>query len=48
MQVVLTENYEKVALNYFDFISWVDSKIENRSFMEVKSELSKQKTTLIS
>lgn len=48
MQLVLTENYEKVALNYFDFSSWVDSKIENRSFMEVKSELSKQKTTLIS
>ena len=42
MQVVVTENYEKGALNYFDFISWVDSKIENRTFMEVKTEMNRQ------
>jgi hypothetical protein len=41
MQIVVTEKYEKVALNYFDFISWVDSKIESRPFMEIKREKSK-------
>jgi hypothetical protein len=30
--------YEKQALNYFDFISWLDSKIENRTFAEVMKE----------
>jgi hypothetical protein len=27
--------FEKKALEYFDYISWLDSKIENRSFEEV-------------
>ena len=32
---VMKDPYEKKVLNYFDFISWLDSKIENRSFAEV-------------
>lgn len=30
--------FEKEAFNYFDFISWLDSKIEGRSFAEVVRE----------
>lgn len=33
-----TDPFEKEAFNYFDFISWLDSKIEGRSFAEVVRE----------
>ncbi|MBI2271893.1 MAG: hypothetical protein HYU69_16245 [Bacteroidetes bacterium] len=33
--------FEKRALEYFDFISWLESKIENRSFAEVVREKAK-------
>ena len=46
MQVVVTENYEKVALNYFDFISWADAKIEGRPFMEIKQEKSRERVAI--
>ena len=46
IQIVATENYEKVALNYFDFISWFDSKIEDRPFMVIKQEKSKRQTVI--
>jgi hypothetical protein len=32
---VTTDEDEKEALEYFDLISWLDSKIENRSFAEI-------------
>ena len=34
--VLIQENeFEKIAFEYFDFISWLESKIENRPFAEV-------------
>lgn len=33
--LLLNDPYEKRALEYFDFISWLDSKIEKKPFMEV-------------
>lgn len=33
---VLEDPYEKVAIEYFDFISWLDCKIENKSCSEIK------------
>ena len=33
---VFKEPNERNALQYFDFMAWLDSKIEGRSFMEVK------------
>jgi hypothetical protein len=33
--LLLEDPYEKRALEYFDFISWLDSKIEKRPFMEL-------------
>ena len=35
----ITKNpFEKQAIDYFDFISWIESKIENRSFAEIVKE----------
>ncbi len=40
LQEVLKDPYEQAASEYFDFISWLDSKIENKSFEAiVKSKL---------
>jgi len=37
--IELSKNpFEKQAFEYFDFISWVESKIENRSFAEIVRE----------
>ena len=33
--------FEKNAFEYFDFISWLESKIENRPFAEVLKEKAK-------
>ena len=33
--VLSKDPYEARAFEYFDFISWLDSKIENRSFVEI-------------
>lgn len=35
---ILKDPFEKKALDYFDFISWLNSKIENRSFAEIVKE----------
>jgi hypothetical protein len=36
LEKVLTDPYERVALEYFDFISWLDCKIENKTCSEIK------------
>lgn len=38
LKQILEDPYEKVALEYFDFISWLDSKIENKRFDQVIKE----------
>ena len=38
LQEVVKDEYEKIALQYIDFISWIKSKIERRSFEEVIRE----------
>jgi tetratricopeptide (TPR) repeat protein len=35
---LLKDPYERIPLGYFDFISWLDSKILNKSFIEVKKQ----------
>jgi hypothetical protein len=35
------DHYEKQAFNYFDFISWLESKIEKRPFAEIVKEKAK-------
>ncbi len=37
-----TDPYEKGAFEYFDFISWLESKIENRPFAEIIKEKAKE------
>ena len=38
-RIALSKNpYEKKAFDYFDFISWLESKIENNPFAEVVKE----------
>jgi len=32
---VLQDPYEKIALDYFDFLIWLDSKINNQSFVKL-------------
>ncbi|MEO6695069.1 MAG: hypothetical protein ABIY50_08540 [Ignavibacteria bacterium] len=32
---IIRDPYEKIALDYFDFISWLESKIDGREFAEV-------------
>ncbi|TAL58006.1 MAG: hypothetical protein EPN85_12650 [Bacteroidetes bacterium] len=36
------DEYEKNVFEYFDYISWLESKIENKSFAEVVREKAKQ------
>jgi hypothetical protein len=36
MEATASNRFEEIALDYFDFISWLESKIENKSFREVK------------
>lgn len=35
IEEVMKDPFERKALDYFDFISWLESKIENRTFAEV-------------
>jgi len=35
--IIIKNPFEKKALDYFDFISWLDSKIENKKFAEIVS-----------
>ncbi len=38
IEAVTKSNVEKNALNLFDLISWLESKIEQKSFMEIKQQ----------
>ena len=38
LEIAVKDPYEEKALDYFDFISWLKSKIENRSFAEIVKE----------
>ena len=38
MEEVLKEDYEKIALEYFDFNSWVNGKVEGKDFAVLKKE----------
>ncbi len=38
LTAISRDSYEGKALNYFDFISWLESKIENRPFAEIVKE----------
>lgn len=40
---VFEDPYEKIALDYFDFILWLDSKITNQSFAKLAIEKSESK-----
>ena len=35
---IANDEYESKAFEYFDYISWLDSKIEKRSFADVVKE----------
>ena len=41
LEQLSNDSYEKHALNYFDFISWLESKIEHRSFAAIVRRKSK-------
>jgi len=38
LEEIIKNPFEKQALEYFDFISWLESKIENRPFAEIVRE----------
>lgn len=38
IEEIIKDPFEKKALEYFDFISWLESKIENRPFAEIIRE----------
>jgi hypothetical protein len=38
LQELNTDKFERTAFEYFDFISWVESKIEGRPFVEIVKE----------
>jgi len=38
LEEIIKDPLEKKALDYFDFISWLESKIQNRSFAEIVKE----------
>ncbi len=42
LEEITKDDFEKKALEYFDFISWLESKIENRPFAEIVREKAKQ------
>ncbi|MBL7893019.1 MAG: hypothetical protein JNL63_10340 [Bacteroidia bacterium] len=42
LEKVIKDPFEKTALDYFDFISWLESKIKKRPFAEVVREKAKQ------
>ena len=41
LEEIVKDPFEKRALEYFDFISWLESKIDNRPFAEVVREKAK-------
>ena len=38
LEEITKDSFEKKGLEYFDFISWLESKIENRAFAEIVKE----------
>lgn len=38
LEITLEEPYEKIALGYFDFIGWIDAKLNNQTFGEYKKQ----------
>jgi len=38
LEEIIKDPFERKALEYFDFISWLESKIENKSFAEIVKE----------
>jgi len=43
---ILRDNNEIVALEYFDYITWIDAKMQNRSYGELKKLISSSKYKL--
>jgi hypothetical protein len=43
---IIKDPLEKNALEYFDFESWLESKIENKSFVEIVRKKSRPKTVI--
>ncbi len=43
LEEIIIDRFEKQALEYFDFISWLESKIENRPFAEIVSEKARKR-----
>ena len=41
---IAKDPFEKTAFEYFDIISWLNSKIEKRSFAEIIKEKNRQNT----
>jgi len=41
IDVLKKDHFERKALNYFDFISWLESKIENRPFADIVRDKTK-------
>lgn len=41
LEIIIKDPFEKRALDYFDLISWLESKIKNRPFAEVVKERAK-------
>jgi len=38
LEEIIKDSFERKALEYFDFISWLESKIENCPFAEIVKE----------
>jgi hypothetical protein len=36
LEATVSNRFEEIALDYFDFISWLESKIENKPFREIR------------
>ena len=43
LEEITKDPFEKIAIEYFDFISWIKSKIENRPFAQIVQEKAGQK-----
>lgn len=47
LEEITKDSYEKEALNYFDLVSWLTGKIENRPFAEIIKEKVKNHSYLL-
>ena len=43
MEEILKDEFERQALNHFDFITWLESKITGRTFAEILREKAEKK-----